>query len=421
MGGHVPFGYEAVKRQLLSKECEARQVRRIYRLYLELRTVKAVKSKIEEYGIQIEGNRHTGQELIITSEEQGFKTDEEPNSAGTIFSRGYLYRILTNPLYMGMISHKGILSAGLHAAIIPAKQWQAAQEKLKEGAARERDQSSAIEPSPLAGILYDHRDKRITPSHAVKAGKRYRYYVSNCLIENPATASGIRISAPEVEGAVCTILHDLLANEKRLSELVAVSNLNPSELQVYFKDTDKFATQLKRQAPHAQLMKLRPAIARMIIGLEDIKVTFDATELASLITNKPAKTAKSLNDTLNSHFEIKVPMRIGRRGQETRLILQSVKQQQRPIDQALLILIAKGYVWRNEIVSGKVPSILKIAHREKVAKSYIGRLIETSFLAPDIVTAIANGTAPSDLNIAKLRNLKTIPLDWPSQRAVLGF
>ena len=400
MGGHVPLGYEAVKRELFIKEREAQMVRRIYELYLELGTVKAVKCTIDE---------------------QRITADQHPDAIGKSFSRGHLYRILTNPIYMGKISHKGVLSDGLHDAVIPAKQWLAVQEKLKDGAARERDHPSAAEPSPLASILFDHNNKRITPSHAVKAGKRYRYYISNCLVENPSTASGIRISAPEVESAVCVIIHDLLADEQRLSGLAPVSGLNASELKAFFAAADKFAAQLNQQASYAQLMKLRSAITCIVIGLEHIKLTLDVNKFVGIITNKPIENAAASTDTSNTQHEIKVPIRVGRRGQETRLILQSVKQQQRPIDRALLTLIAKGYVWRNEIVSGKVSSILKIAQREKVAKSYVGRLIETSFLAPYIITAIGNGTAPPDLNIAKLRTLKTIPMDWPSQKAVFGF
>lgn len=173
-------------------------------------------------------------------------------------------------------------------------------------------------------------------------------------------------------------------------------------------------------------MKLRSAITCIVIGLEHITLTLDVNKFVRLVKNTLVEAAGSSlsasdNNDVFTNLVITAPMRIGRRGQETRLILQSVKQQQRPIDRALLTLIAKGYVWRNEIVSGKVSSILKIAQREKVAKSYVGRLIETSFLAPYIITAIGNGTSPPDLNIAKLRTVKNIPLDWPSQRVVFGF
>jgi site-specific DNA recombinase len=421
MGGHVPLGYEAVNRELLIKENEAQQVRQIYALYFELGAVKAVKSKIEQQGFRTEQSGPKEQELADRKDVQGTNTDDSSYAAAVAFSRGYIYRILTNPIYMGKISHKGVLSDGLHAAIISAQQWHAVQEKLKEGAARERDRPGAAEPSPLAGILFDHNDKRITPSHAVKAGKRYRYYISNCLIENPTTVSGIRISAPEVESAVCTIIHDLLANERRLSGLAPAADLNPSELKIFFVSADKFAAQLNRQTSYAQLMKLRAAITRIVIGLEAIKLTLDVNKFVGLITNKPIETAATSSDASKAQHEIKVPMRVGRRGQETRLILQSLKQRQRPIDQALLTLIAKGYLWRNEIVNGKVASAQKIAARSKVTSSYVCRLIDISFLAPEIIAAIANGTAPPDLTSVKLQTLKTFPLDWPSQKAVLGF
>jgi site-specific DNA recombinase len=144
-------------------------------------------------------------------------------------------------------------------------------------------------------------------------------------------------------------------------------------------------------------------------------------KFVGLIINKPIETAATSSDASKAQHEIKVPMRVGRRGQETRLILQSVKQRQRPIDQALLTLIAKGYLWRNEIVNGKVASAQKIAARAKVTSSYVCRLIDISFLAPEIIAAIANGTAPPDLTSVKLQTLKAFPLDWPSQKAVLGF
>lgn len=51
----------------------------------------------------------------------------------------------------------------------------------------------------------------------------------------------------------------------------------------------------------------------------------------------------------------------------------------------------------------------------------MSRLIDLSFLAPDIIAAIANGTAPADLSSEKLQSIDALPLGWASQRAVLGF
>ena len=91
------------------------------------------------------------------------------------------------------------------------------------------------------------------------------------------------------------------------------------------------------------------------------------------------------------------------------------------MDQKLLSLIARGFVWREEIVTGARESASSIGDRDGISRPYVSRLIDLSFLAPDIIAAIANGTAPANLSSEKLQSIEALPLDWASQRAVLGF
>ena len=86
-------------------------------------------------------------------------------------------------------------------------------------------------------------------------------------------------------------------------------------------------------------------------------------------------------------------MRLGRRGSQTRLILQNSGSAQRPIDKSLLRSIARGYAWRHEITSGQIVSVAAIAMRENITTSFVSRLIDLSFLAPNILAAIADGTS----------------------------
>ena len=72
-------------------------------------------------------------------------------------------------------------------------------------------------------------------------------------------------------------------------------------------------------------------------------------------------------------------------------------------------------------MSGQIGSAAEIAQRESITTSFVSRLIDLSFLAPSIVTAIVDGTAPVELTANKLRSLGAIPLDWQSQKVVLGF
>src|SRR5208337_513859 len=68
-------------------------------------------------------------------------------------------------------------------------------------------------PSPLTGKLFDESGQSLTPSHAVKGERRYRYYVSRSLIKGTDSAGrGWRVPAPEIERTIaasaCQILSD---------------------------------------------------------------------------------------------------------------------------------------------------------------------------------------------------------------------
>ena len=69
----------------------------------------------------------------------------------------------------------------------------------------------------LTGLIYDDRDNRMTPSHANKKGIRYRYYVSQAVLQNRKDQAGsvTRIAAPDVEAL---ILQALQQRESRKTE-----------------------------------------------------------------------------------------------------------------------------------------------------------------------------------------------------------
>src|SRR5439155_16774420 len=94
------------------------------------------------------------------------------------------------------------------------------QVKLATNAVERRTGEKAANPSLLTGLLYDGEGHRMTPSHAVKKGMRYRYYVSQPLISKTreATLEGLRVAAAEIERIVLAGIGDLLSNPGRLGE-----------------------------------------------------------------------------------------------------------------------------------------------------------------------------------------------------------
>jgi hypothetical protein len=88
--------------------------------------------------------------------------------------------------------------------------------------------ADAKQPSLLAGLIFDESGERLTPSHAVKKGTRYRYYVSRSLIVGTAKdkSTGRRIPAANLETLVITKLRSFLADEGAVLNVIREENVD---------------------------------------------------------------------------------------------------------------------------------------------------------------------------------------------------
>jgi len=185
MGGVPPLGYRVEDHKLVVIDSEAELVRSIFRRYGELGSVRLLKEELEARGINSKSWTSASGRVI----------------GGKPFSRGALYLLLQNRIYRGEIVHERQSYPGEHVPIIDQPLWDTVQAQL---AANTVDRNSATrirQPSLLTGMLFDCSGSPMTPSHAVKKGTRYRYYVSRPLITKDQTESstGLRIPAAEIE------------------------------------------------------------------------------------------------------------------------------------------------------------------------------------------------------------------------------
>src|SRR5262245_42684227 len=227
MGGNVPLGYDVKDRKLIVNEAEAVTVRMIFRRYAELGSVALLKAELDRTGIV--SKRREGASGVL--------------SGGKRFSRGALYLMLQNRLYRGEVAHKEKIYPGQHEAIIDPELWQIVQDKL-EANRQERSLAVGAEaPSLLAGLIVDSDGNRMTPTHAVKKGKRYRYYVSTALItgsrsENP---KGRRIPAGDIEGLVLDRLRVLFASRVEVSDAILPLGLDAATQRAVLDRSAKLA------------------------------------------------------------------------------------------------------------------------------------------------------------------------------------
>jgi hypothetical protein len=149
------------------------------------------------------------------------------STGGSLVSRGHVYKLLSNPIYVGRIAHKGQVHEGQHPPIVTLDLWDEVQQSLRDhlGAAktkRTRQSSDAL----LVGKLYDDGGNRMSPSWARRGSKRWRYYVSQATLQGDMSKAGsiLRVPAADVETLVAEALGklspDRAASQTDIRELI---------------------------------------------------------------------------------------------------------------------------------------------------------------------------------------------------------
>jgi hypothetical protein len=413
MGGYVPLGYEAKDRTLVINETEAETVRTVYRLYLEHGNVRQVKDGADRLGLTTKIRR----------------TEDGRMRGGRPLSRGYIYHLLGNPLYAGRIAHKGTTYAGQHAAIIDAETWEAAHAKLAGNAQERRSGTRAAEPSLLAGLLYDEHGNHFSPSHAVKKGVRYRYYVNQAVIQHRDGEAGsiVRLPAQEIEDIIPAQIVAFLKDPGRVIDELG-SSLSPGDQQRLIIA----ATKQAERWPQINLSEQRTFILRVIASIavtdREIRIVLRRNGLRQALQDDKSSidmagaTGSQVGAlTMGDETTLRVPARLKLCSGEMRLVIPPGNVRElRPRPNATLIkALARAHAWKEKLFSGQAPSIQTIAKAEGITPRYVGRIIRLAFLAPDIVEAIFDGYQPADLELERL--MKGVPIGWHEQRRALGL
>jgi len=400
MGGNVPLGYDANERTLVINPAEAETVRRIFALYRELGCVRRVKEAADRLGLRTKYTR----------------TGNGTERGGKLLSRGHLYALLSNPIYTGRIAHKGELFPGQQPALIDDESWSAVRDQLAANTSDHRRKAKAAEPSLLAGLLVDARGERLTPSHAVKKGRRYRYYVSAALITDAGTdREGWRLAAREIEDAVIRILADALTSPASLVEWFAAAGMPSDQLRKLLGRAARMAAALGG-SPGERVKLVRELVEKIIVDEKILTIKLRRGPL--LGGDVPSSASETASD---SAVELTAAVAFKHRGIETRLMLPGLAQQNQPskCDPALIKAIARGRAWFEELATGRTRSLQELAKRDGISRRYIRRLIGLAFLSPQLVDAILQGRQPAALTATRLTELD-LPLDWTEQHKLLA-
>ncbi len=358
MGGVPSLGYDLPlpgSRTLQVNEAEAAQVRRIFTRYLDLGSVHRLQQELAEAGI-VSKRRTTAQGKVV---------------GGVVLSRGALFHMLKNRLYLGEIPHKDRCYPGEHTAIIEPALFDAVQARLaaaRRPATGERKVAGAL----LTGRIVDATGEVMSPAFSYgRGGRVYRYYVSASLQQGrQADKDGVlrRIAARTAESIVTAALGRLLPDH-----------------------------------PDA-LGELR----RVQVGREQLRLTLPATT-ARLAQPRLAE-GEALLASDKEAATLVVPVHLPQRGGTTQVVA-GTPGEARP-DPVLIAALRKAH--RMLTWSGALPSL-----ETAPVSAYTRKVMRLALLAPDIQQRILAGRQDPRFNLAFFMSCE-IPLDWNAQRRLLG-
>jgi site-specific DNA recombinase len=268
-------------------------------------------------------------------------------------------------------------------------------------------------------MLFDGDGNPMTPSHAVKKGTRYRYYISRSLITKDQAdgSAGLRIPAGEIEQLVAGRVRQWLLDPRSIYQATSAWLPDPSTQQLVAR-----AAEIGRQ-----LSELPPARTRTVLTvlIEWVEVRVDQVDihlrpkgLTALFD--VAVPSQSMID--EETLILSVPARLRRAGMEIRMLIDGTDPFAAVKPNARLIkLLVRAHRFNTTLVQSDGVAFAALAVREGVSRSYFTRVVRLSYLAPDITQAILEGRQPRDLTADKLLQHSRLPLGWHDQRAALGF
>ena len=204
-GGHPILGYDVDRRgpspKLAVNKSEAAQVRQIFDLYLQLESLLLVAQELNERG-------------WVTKR---WKTKAGRRRGGSTYDKMNVHMLLTNPLYIGKVKHKGNVYDGEHAPIIDATLFHQVGQRLKENGHRVSKRARWKYESLLQGLLYCrgcHRAMTHTYTDSKKK-RRYRYYTCTGVLKLGRESCPSRsLPAIEIEKAIVEQIRSISKDAK---------------------------------------------------------------------------------------------------------------------------------------------------------------------------------------------------------------
>lgn len=265
-------------------------------------------------------------------------------------------------------------------------------------------------------MVFDPKGIRFTPTHAVKNGKRYRYYTSQAVIQRTGDKPAVsRFPAQELERLVTSQVQGLLASPDKCT-----ARLEGSPAKDVAADR---ALDLSKRWPNLEISTqhefVRTVVRRVVVGQTAVWIEVDRAKLAETLLGGKPESGAAIGNHRPDTVRLTANFQPHRRGDELYLTApESLCPAGTPVP-SLIKAIARARDWYERIIRGELQYPRPIAKLTGLDERYVRRILRCAFLAPDIVDAILECRQPPGITLHDL--LSDLPSDWPTQRQRLGF
>jgi len=407
-GGLAPFGYDYTPSGGLAVvEEEAAMVRFMFAEFIRTERFTAVMSAVREAGL---------------------RSSEKRTKAGAVrggrqICAGLVYNVLRNPIYVGEIRGEGRTYRGIHEPIIAAETWQQAQ---AIAAARKRKRPDAKNTGHfLAGLLWDDLGRHMLLDIDWHRGTPYyRYASSNASWSQTRYIRAYRSNADRLENLVLAATAQFLTDRRSLRGALKTTGLYGAELDRLVLLGEGAANRLSVTAPE-HLEPLFHAVAeRVEVGPERVTIDLRMIELRRFLEwpdgqvfhGRPADWPMS---AARYALDFAATPLSAARWPVLNVTARDAASKARPNGQ-LVKLLRDARRARELLEDHRECSLEELGAKIGRHRGHFSRLVQLSYLAPDIVTSILDGTQPEGLTSTALRKAH-LPMDWALQRRLLGF
>lgn len=371
MGGKVPLGYLKEDKKLVVHNEDAQKVQMLFDKYLELKSIPKLMQYLKENEIKT-------------------KTDK-------YFSKGQLYHLFSNRVYIGKITHKDKVYDGEHKAVICDETFENVQKLLYENKVDKTCGVKSSSNSLIAGLIYDDLGNKMTPSHSNNHGRRYRYYISRALKNNEETGSVSKIPAGEVEKFVIETTKEFLQDKEQIQKIVSQYKISKQNKLIYIAQNIQ---------DYSEPKLIRAIINKIVISKNLIEITYNEASikkvLNALANNQeiviPDKNEELTPIIISKNIKITQPSR------NDNILILNAKEYDTPEPNPYLVnAIVKSYYYHKQIQAGKTIEDLQTEEGLKDSK-YIRNIMNLKYISSQLTEQILNGTQPKELSLQRLIN-----------------